>query len=125
MRADMDKLIVERPRRGGGKHAVRANRRKSRQDPENTPAIRGLKKLHVIRFDREQKWLIENLNPLFRYLNKQAGRPWNKVFAEICERISVRSPVQAHIREHIEDIVATHVTMIGRRPYARWPAWGA
>lgn len=39
------------------------------------------------------------------------GRPWNKVFSEICAGIDGRNTVQQHIRQHIEDFIATTVEM--------------
>lgn len=34
------------------------------------------------------------------------GRPWAKVWSEICANLSVTSTVQQHVRGHIEDFVA-------------------
>ena len=45
--------------------------------------------------------LNENLAPLRRYLHAQIGRPWNKVFSEICAGIDRRNTVQQHIHQHI------------------------
>ena len=47
------------------------------------------------------KEFTDNLNPLKRYLGRQVGRPWNKVYSEICENLSVRSTVQQHLRDHL------------------------
>jgi hypothetical protein len=44
--------------------------------------------------EHAQKALNENLAPLRRYLLKQIGRPWNKVFSEICQNLRVDSVVQ-------------------------------
>src|SRR5690606_23777610 len=40
------------------------------------------------------------------------GRPWDKVFSEICEHINRNSAVQDHVRDHVEDFVATNVTVV-------------
>jgi len=53
--------------------------------------------------------LNENLAPLRRYLRAQLGRPWNKVFGEICQGIDRRNTVQQHIHQHIDDFIAIHV----------------
>jgi hypothetical protein len=42
---------------------------------------------------------------LKRYLARQVGRPWNKVYAEICANLRVDSTVQQHVRDHLRDFV--------------------
>lgn len=105
MRKDMFKKLVERPR-GGIRQAPRI---KLRRDP-----LPDRTKAGVRRFAQEQtchtKWLSENFAPLRRYLWKQRGRPWSKVFSEICATIDTRSTVKQHIREHIDDFIVTQVT---------------
>src|SRR5580692_1326951 len=46
---------------------------------------------------------------LRRYLHAQIGRPWNKVFGEICAGIDRRNTVQQHIHQHIRDFIAIDV----------------
>ncbi|HXR89832.1 MAG TPA: hypothetical protein VN750_06060, partial [Steroidobacteraceae bacterium] len=53
--------------------------------------------------------LNENLQPLRRYLQAQIGRPWDKVYSEICARIDRRNTVQQHIHQHIDDFIAIKV----------------
>jgi hypothetical protein len=53
--------------------------------------------------------LNENLQPLRRYLRAQTGRPWDKVYSEICAGIDRRNTVQQHIHQHIEDFIAIKV----------------
>jgi len=36
------------------------------------------------------------------------GRPWNKVYSEIRERIDARSALGLHVLQHLEDYVATN-----------------
>lgn len=106
MREDMFKVIVERPRR----LVHRAPRVKSRLDrlPERT-------KVGMKRGAQEQcgwtKYLNENLAPLQRYLRKQRGRPWNKVYSEICARLDTRSAVKQHVRDHLEDLIVFRVVV--------------
>ena len=56
---------------------------------------------------RHEKWLNENLAPLRRYLLRQVGRPWDKVYGEIRQTIDTRSAVGLHVLQHLEDYVAT------------------
>jgi hypothetical protein len=96
MRDDMDKVIVERPRRGGGVQGDGRGFRNSRERGSHLGMKRGY---------GHPKGLNENLAPLKRWLHKQVHRPWDKVYAELCSGIDRRSTVQAHIFEHIDDFV--------------------
>lgn len=102
MRDDMDKVIVERPRRGGG---VQGDGRTWRNSQERGSHL-GMKRGYG-----HPKWLNENLAPLKRWLHKQVHRPWDKVHAELCSGIDRRSTVQAHIFVHIDDFVARDAVM--------------
>ncbi len=110
MRSDMAKVIVERPRYGSRRRGKAKGYRKYRQ-LKNADV---LAKRESIKFPHrgELKSLNEHLGPLRRYLLKQVGRPWNKVFAEICEHLSRDSAVQDHVRDHVGDFVATNVVVI-------------
>lgn len=76
MREDMARAIVERPR-----HKP-YNADKGRDVPvDMLPANEGMRRGHAWRGDRKQ--LNEPFALLRRYLEKQVGRPWDKVHAEI------------------------------------------
>jgi hypothetical protein len=109
MRADMAKVIVERPRYGSRVHGKpKGFRRRQRRLGENLPRHEGMK--YGLGF--AGKMLNEHLGPLRRYLDSQVGRPWHKVFAEICARIDRSSAVQDHVRDHVDGYVAVHVVEI-------------
>jgi hypothetical protein len=122
MRADMAKVIVERPRFGSrdshkGKGYLRRQQRCPRED---LPRREGIK----VR-SGGTKSLNEHLGPLRRFLNSCVGRPWDQVFAEICERISRNSAVQDHVRDHVPDYVALHVVLRAGVPcQGEGPAYG-
>ncbi len=121
MRADMAKVIVERPRKKG--HAWRRpkgyKRRLHRYGEDGPPPREGIKSC----WGHGTKWLNEHLGPLRRYLDKQVGRPWDKVFSEICAHINRNSAVQDHVRDHVEDYVTTCVILIDGVPCKGEP-WG-
>lgn len=97
MRDDMSRVIVERPRLYGDCP------RKGRSAPfDELPSNEGMRRPH----SRNQKCLNENLSPLRRFLERQAGRPWAKVYSEICRNLRVANAVQQHVRDHIRDFVA-------------------
>ena len=101
MRPDMAKVIVERPRRGGYGRI----KRRIGQDLESQPIKQGMK----YRLG-DTKSLNENLAPLRRYLARQVGRPWSKVYSEISENLRATNAVQQHVRDHLKDFVAIRVT---------------
>jgi hypothetical protein len=109
MRDDMAKVIVERPR-------VRPfnSRKGRRRDLDDLPFREGSRRAASLRGDRKQ--LNENLAPLRRYLERQVGRPWNKVYSEIAAQLRVDSAVQQHVRDHLHDFVAVKP----RRVSASW-----
>ncbi|MGY3582304.1 hypothetical protein ACVIGB_000771 [Bradyrhizobium sp. USDA 4341] len=101
MRADMAKVIVERPRRHDG-----CCRKGRLVDLDDLPSRIGMRR------DRREhggwKELNENLAPLRRFLHKQVGRRWNDVYSEIAANLRVDSTVQQHVRDHVEDFVDIH-----------------
>jgi len=99
MRKDMAKVIVERPR-----IKPRNNRKGRRLELEDLPAHEGMRRAHAWRGDRKE--LNENLAPLRRYLAKQVGRPWDKVYSEIAAHLRADSAVQQHVRDHLRDFIA-------------------
>lgn len=101
MREDMFKVIVERPRSG----ARFSTRRARLAGPDDLPTRIGVKR-YVSVTQTGSKSLSENLSPLRRFLAKQVGRPWRKVYAEICANLDADHTVKQHVRDHLEDFVA-------------------
>ena len=116
MRKDMNKVIVERPRRGW--RTRKLNRMKIKEAGEDQPSRIGVRRQRKTN-GSHTKYLNENLAPLKRYLGKQVGRPWDKVYSELRENISPDNPVQMHILEHVYDFVARPV--LGRKGEWLWP----
>jgi hypothetical protein len=114
MRADMDKVIVERPRKKSSAwdKPKGYQRRLHRYGEDGPPSREGIKAC----WRDGTKYLNEHLGPLRRYLESQVGRPWDKVFSEICARIDRGSAVQDHVRDHVEDYVARNVILIDGVP---------
>ena len=107
MRDDMSKVIVDRPR-------GRAWSRRGRIVPtEHLPKQQGMRRPY--RLAGDWKLLNENLSPLRRYLERQVGRPWDKVYSEICRNLRTDNAVQQHVRDHLSDFVAV-------KP-RRWSGW--
>jgi hypothetical protein len=71
-----------------------------------------------------RKFFNENLAPLRRFLESNAGRPWNKVYAEICKHVDRGNVVQKHILTHLFDYVVTDTVLIGGEPCRGRGHWG-
>ena len=125
MRPDMQKVIVERPRWGSGRPSAKLGQRVDLQTvdddfdsgPKRVSSARG-GRLNT-RSPWGGKWLNENLQPLERYIRSQVGRPWNKVYSEICERIDTRRAIGQHVLDHLEDIIYLDCCLDGRRVMGR------
>jgi hypothetical protein len=109
MRPDMDKVIVERPRLGGGMRRPKGIRKRERLAMADlAPGREGYRR----RWGSWSKILNEHLSPLRRYLQSQVGRPWNKVHSEICERLRLDSAVQSHVLDHLREYVETNARLM-------------
>ncbi len=108
MRKDMFKVIVERPRHGAD---LRLNRSRL-AGADDLPSRVGMKRFRKLNHT-DTKYLNENLAPLRRYLIKQAGRPWSKVYSDICEHLRADNTVMQHVRDHLKDFVVLKVA-VGR-----------
>jgi hypothetical protein len=99
MRDDMHRVIITRPR------ILNGASRKGRLKPiEERPLKRGMRRDHSEK--GSDKSLNDYLSPLRRYLAKQVGRPWDKVYSEIASKFGTRGPIHYHLRMHIFDFVA-------------------
>jgi hypothetical protein len=58
----------------------------------------------------------EHLGPLRRFLDSNVGRPWDKVYSEICRHVDRSNVVQKHILTHLFDYVVTNVVLIDGQP---------
>lgn len=118
MRSDMMKVLCERPRRGGWsqsrkgvKGVIRRARIPSNIDFDSfddyLPTKIGMKAYAINKGRKvlrsERKELNENLNPLWRFLYKNCGRPWSEVYSEMREMCDARSAIGYHIFQHALD----------------------
>jgi len=105
----MHKVIVERPRilRSKWKNLKTARRLSESERAEAVHAADDYDSGHARASSaRHHKWLNENLAPLKRYLMAQVGRPWDKVYSEICRTIDTRSAIGLHVLQHVDGFIA-------------------
>lgn len=116
MRKDMSKKLCERPRihdswgigdryeRSKGK--VRVNDLEIIEDEDGNETLDvndndSGRKFQAMSLGRGDKELGENLAPLYRYLESQVNRPWDKVYSDIRENVRFDSATQLHILQHM------------------------
>ena len=71
----------------------------------------------------ERKEFGENLQPLWRFIDRSVGRPWDVVYKDICQNTDKRSTVGAHIFQHLWDFVERHPIVVDGIPYAPRTRW--
>lgn len=126
MRADMAKVLVERPRPGsrGGSRPRKGYLKAAREglDAGDAPARERM----TARCGGTRSFN-EHLGPLRRFLDRNVGRPWDKVYAGIAARVDRGNVVQKHILTHLFEYVVTKTVLIDGEPHAAemgWPARG-
>jgi hypothetical protein len=110
MRSDIAKVVTERPRRGHGNPSKKWGRRLRKNEYEAED--HGPKRAPIARSNQygwNPKEFSDLLGPLRRYLRKQVGRPWDKVWSEITRNLDRRSLSGQHIFDHIQWEVEQHV----------------
>src|SRR5262245_48169807 len=118
MRADMGKVLVERPRLGRWRRASRPGKgylkrvKKCLDSGESPPACEGIKR----RYGHATKSFNEHLGPLRRFLDSNIGRPWDKVYSEISKHVDRGNVVQKPILTHLFDYVVTRTILIDGEP---------
>lgn len=103
MRHDMKDIIIDVYRRGRGysKTSQSFRARLKRANPDNLPTFLSN------RFVRNS-YPNDRLAPLEKFLEKNAGRPWNDVYSEIREHCDTRSTRGQHLWEHVHSSVRDH-----------------
>jgi hypothetical protein len=94
MRDDMRRVIITR----GRFFDPNCQPRKGRRKPlEELPTKRSMRR------DYNESWgrksLNDYLSPLRRYLAKQVGRPWDKVYSEICQKAGAKARLRFRHRQ--------------------------
>lgn len=141
MRSDMSKIVTEKPRRGHGERSKKHGRRLTRDEviaehdaivvgsadddaawgpPTHVAAQRAKMSRHG-QYGWGAKEFTDVLNPLRRYLRKQVGRPWDKIYSEMNRSLDKRTTAGQHIWDHVLMEVETH-THLGPDGKTVYPA---
>ncbi len=124
MRSDMAQVLIERPRAFSSRKYRGQRRANSRVPLDGAPRREGTGR----RARGGEKEFTDLFGPLRRFLLKNVGRPWNKVYSEVCARADLRNPAQRQLRHHIFDFVEANVMLIDGVPHTangRWPLDGS
>lgn len=114
MRQDFFKILVERPRKYD-EWSKPKYRKKIDEFIDDLPKYASMKRSE--KRHNPTKVLNENLSPLWRFFEKNIGRPWNDVWAEICKNIDSRSTVKNHVKQHAYLPNEYKIMMIGGIPH--------
>ena len=104
----MSKVVVERPRHGhslkSGKTARRIKRYDESAEYDELPKrVSGSRNKHVRSSgNQETKSFSDLLGPLRRYLRRNVGRPWDKVYSELAQHLDKRKTTGIHIFDHVK-----------------------
>ncbi len=110
MRDDIAKVIVERPRAGGGtldsvyRREVDWTTLVQEGREEDSPSRESIRK----KWGFDHKEFRDFLAPIRGFLRKSVGRPWNDVWSEISSHLSLGSTTQRHVLGHVFDYVEIH-----------------
>jgi len=110
MRPDMKDLLVNTGRAGGdGYQRARFKTTDADQLPKRFSSSQ------FIHYKRSQG---DRLRPLYRFLERNCGRPWAEVYSEICKVSDYRSVRGYHLLQHVAQYVQqTNTRIPGQRAY--------
>lgn len=119
MRKDMGKVVTEAPRYGhknrSKKTALRIRRWDRIRYYDGKDGLDGPRRISSSRtrqYDRDAKDFSDVLSPLKKFLHRQVGRHWDKVYSEMSQALDKRSLTGRHIWLHVWQFVEKDV-MIG------------
>jgi hypothetical protein len=115
MRADMQKVLTERPRtksweerrKTAGKVRI-ADLNEDLDDEREVSRVPTSRR----RVYQDYKEFTDHIMPLKRYLKSQVGRLWNDVWSDMCAVLDRRSTTGNHVFEHIRWEVELNTVMV-------------
>jgi hypothetical protein len=124
MRTDMAKVVTEAPRRGHANASRKWGRRLRKDeyelDDHGPTYVSSARRRQYL----DPKDFSDVLGPLRRYLRKQVGRPWDKVWSEITQNLDSRTLTGQHIFDHIRWEVETEPWVDENSRLYRKRHWG-
>lgn len=111
------KKILTVPAKYGSRNKSRDYREQNslNRDPDSMPTKESMRKKHLMHYGGKESAF--SPAPLRRFLNKNVGRPWDKVYSEICEHADSRSVAGYNLRKHIAYYLELNVVINGKTVY--------
>ncbi|QEL15422.1 hypothetical protein [Limnoglobus roseus] len=122
MRADMGKVLVERPR-PGSRDGSRPHKGYQKAVHRAMGQGGGPVREGMTQRCGGTRHFNEHLAPLRRFLQTNVGRPWDKIYSEICQYVDRGNVVQKHILTHLFDYVVTKTIVIDSVPCLGQRMW--
>jgi hypothetical protein len=96
-----------------GRHAWYGSRKREESKLATDLSREDLDEIEAPRRGPKSNWkdksFGDRLMPLYRFLEKNVGKPWDDVYSELCQRADKRSIRGFHLRQHVEQYVATNL----------------
>ena len=119
MRADMKKVVTERPR-SNARYAYSDYRHADNHgDFDNLPSHQGMRRPYS-----DSKQFSDLIGPLRGYLRGCVGRPWNDVWSEICQVVKSGNTVDRHLRSHVMFEVEVNAVIRDGKAYSNGNRYG-
>jgi hypothetical protein len=109
MRTDMHKIVIERERRGSRNKSRKWGKRLSyAQDSDYEEEVTFISSARRRQYGWDHKGLSDVLRPLRGYLQKNLGRPWDKIYSELRQGLDIRKVTGMHLFDHVKWMVTTN-----------------
>lgn len=114
MRADMKKVLTERPR-ANARYAYSDFRHEANHtDYDDLPSFQGMRRPYA----DDHKDFSDLIGPLHRFLRNSVGRRWDDVWSEVCQAVGSGNTVDQHLRGHVMQDVDVKTQLINGKVVA-------
>ena len=113
----LDKIVIERPRRGGGLKSPPGAKKAIQKY-----GLEGRKRESLRRSWNESghtKSFSDHLGPLYRWLRSKEGQHWDDVYSQLRQRMDFWSLSGQHILSHVWNYVERQVVIINGIPHRK------
>lgn len=115
MRKDFAKLLVQSPRANPSGLRYKLARRVGKQiEEDEVGKIQGMRRPYNRNYSRKE--FGEYFAPMLGMLKKNVGRPWNKVYSELCEVLTGGGTVIQHAKVHLFQYVEVSPQWVDGKP---------
>lgn len=102
MRKDLNKQLCERERSGSSKKYREVRHNKKFKLDLNEDGSNAKQESMTYRYGYDTKNFNENLTPLKGQVRKAVGKRWDTFYSEFCKNFDMRSVINQHILQHLD-----------------------